>query len=156
MSNSYQVNLHILSGMDFFQEFLLTDADFTPMDLTGLTFHGTIQKHSNAVDVTSVSQSRVYVKFDTEVVDASTGVYTIKLPRNKSILLEEGKYVYDITAIDDEGKMSPANSGLVFVNNGFGFVEEDDTDTDTDTDPGPDPPSPPGSGGDDGGSGSLP
>jgi hypothetical protein len=89
------------------------------------------------------------------VVDATNGIYSIKLPRNKSVLLEEGKYVYDITVIDDEGKMSPANSGLVFVNNGFGYVEED-TETDTDTDPGPDPPSPPGSGGDDGGIGSIP
>ena len=155
MSNSYQVNLHILSGMDFFQEFSVTNADFSPMDLTGLNFHGVIQKHSNAIDVTSVAKSRVYVQFDTEVIDATNGIYSIKLPRNKSVLLEEGKYVYDITVIDDEGKMSPANSGLVFVNNGFGYVEED-TETDTDTDPGPDPPSPPGSGGDDGGIGSIP
>lgn len=122
MTSRYQVNLNISAGMDFFQEFSLTNADFSPMDLTGLSFHGTIQKHSKAIDVTSSSKKRVYAKFETEIIDASRGIYSIKLPSSKSQNLEEGKYVYDVTISDASGKLSPANSGLIFVDNGLGVV----------------------------------
>ena len=156
MANQFQVNLQLQTGADFYQEFYLRNDDMSPIDLTGITFHGTMQKHSRSVDANSEHSDRVYTKFGTQIVDAANGTYAITLGRADTVNLEEGKYVYDIMMIDAQSHFTPVASGLMFIDAGFGYVEEESTDPDPDTDPGPDPPSPPGSGGDDGGPGSDP
>lgn len=152
----YVANLELRAGMDFYQEFYMTNPDLTPTDITGLSFSANLQKHPGAVDANSENSDPVYIKFTTEVVDATGGIYAIKLDRSASVDLDEGKYVYDVVMIDGEGRFSPASHGLVFVDKSFGFYPEEATDPDPDTDPGPDPISPPGSGGDDGGLGTDP
>ena len=152
----YVTNLEMKAGCDFYQEFYLTNPDLSPMDITGVSIHATLQKHPGAVDANSEFSDRVYTSFETEVIDGLAGIYAIKLSRSESIKLEEGKYVYDVVRVDDLSHFIPASSGLVFVDTSFGFVETEDDTPDPDTEPGPDPISPPGSGGDDGGPGSAP
>ena len=156
MASQFQVNLQMLAGCDFFQDFYLTNPDFSPMDLTGLTFHASMQKHANEKDVVSKNGDRVTTELETEMINATEGVYRMKIGRAASVNLEEGKYVYDVVMVDGDGNFSPANSGLIFVDTSFGYVEKEDDTPDPDDNPGPDPINPPGSGGDDGGEGSAP
>ena len=153
----YVANLEMRAGCDFYQEFYLTNPDLSPMDITDVTFHGTLQKHPGAVDANSENSDPAYIKFTTEVVDATGGIYAIKLDRSSSIDLDEGKYVYDVVMVDSDSRFIPANSGLVFVDKSFAYYEEEtDEPAPGDDGGGPDPISPPGSGGDDGGLGTDP
>ena len=125
MANQFEVNLQLKTGSDFYQEFYLRNDDMSPIDLTGISFYATLQKHSRSVDANSVNSNRVYTKFNTQIVDASSGTYAITLGRTQSDTLQEGKYVYDVTMIDPQGHFTPVNSGLVFVDKGFGVAFED-------------------------------
>ena len=46
MAAAYQVNIKISAGVQFTQEYTLTNPDRTPMNLTGCKFRANIAKHT--------------------------------------------------------------------------------------------------------------
>ena len=78
----FNVNLTMSSGMDFYQEFSLTNADFTPLNITNATFHGTVKKHAgavNALTTTSTDINQTYAPLTTSVVDGLGGVVSVEM-----------------------------------------------------------------------------
>lgn len=118
----YVSNLELQTGCDFYQEFSLTNPDFSPVDLTGCFFHGAFQKHPTALDANSADSARVTNKLTTQVLDATNGLYCIKFGASQSSNIKEGKYVYQVVMVDPAGRISPAASGLLFIDKGFGFI----------------------------------
>ena len=125
MATPFQVNINISAGVDFQQEFAIANPDFTPVDITGYQFLAKLAKHPTAVDAT-VSTSGVpvydFISFDTSIVDAQKGTYAITMTADKTSLLEEGKYLYNVVIVNTSGEKSPAVSGLVFVDVAFGAL----------------------------------
>ena len=73
-----QINLAIQGGVDFTQEFTVTNNDMSPKNITGATFHAKIAKHQTAKVVElSTRADPVYtcVPFTTKVVDGLGGRY---------------------------------------------------------------------------------
>ena len=124
MASQYQVNIQIQSGVDFFQTYYLTNNDMSPLDITGLTFYGSMAKHTGAVNATtSTSTSKVYkaIPFQTAIVNGTNGQYSISLPASTTAKLEEGKYVYSVVLEDAAGDKTEILSGLVFVHPAMGY-----------------------------------
>ena len=63
-----------------------------------------------------------FVSFDTSVVDGKAGKYAITMGAAKTSLLEEGKYLYNVVLVNNNGEKSPAVNGLVFVDVAFGAL----------------------------------
>ena len=136
--------------MDFYQEFYLVELDMSPLDITGMKFYSSIKKHASSViadQSTSTLPKQNYVSFETGVVDGPTGVYYIKLTNIESEKLKEGKYVYSTVMSTLDNEYIEMNSGLVFVDRGFGIIknQEEEIVEDIKTeieppDPGPDAP----------------
>ena len=125
MAAPFQVNINISAGVDFQQEFTIANPDFTPVDITGFEFLAKLAKHPTAVDA-AVSTSGVpvydFVSFDTSVVNGPLGTYAITMTADKTSLLEEGKYLYNVVMVNTSGEKSPAVGGLVFVDVAFGAL----------------------------------
>lgn len=125
---NYQVNISISSGVNFSQEFTLTNPDMSPVNITGYKFVGKLSKHPQSIDaVLSTRDNRVQkgVKFSCNVIDGYGGVYNVYLPAKTTQRIEEGKYCYNIVAIDVNGNSSVAVSGLAFVEQAFGISDGD-------------------------------
>ena len=131
MAVQFQVNLQLSAGMDFYQEFFLTEADLSPLNVTGMTFHSGIKKHANSVianESTSTQTKNSIVSFETGVVDGLAGVYYLRLRNAESEKLEEGKYVYSTVMDNGQGEFVEVNSGLIFVDRAFGLRKNEETD----------------------------
>ena len=129
MSSQFQVNLQVSANMDFYQEFYLAEADFTPLDITDMTFHSSIKKNASSVianETTSTSIKQDYVSFETGVVDGVGGVYYLRLTTTESSKLEEGKYVYSTVMTNTENEFTEVCSGLVFVTVAFGIITNEE------------------------------
>ena len=125
MAPQFQVNINISAGADFTQEFVITNPDASPVDLTGSSFEAALAKHPTAIDAAvSTSGTPVYkfVKFTTNVVDALKGTYSLTLSTSQTSKLEEGKYVYNVVMVDVNGNKSNVMAGLAFVNVAFGAL----------------------------------
>ena len=125
MASTFQVNINITAGVQFTQEYTITNADRTPTDLTGFTFYANLAKHEEALNaVTSTSDSPVwkYCALTTNIVNATGGKYTIALTPTESSKLDEGKYVYSVVMLDSRGVYTEVVRGLAFVNKAFGFI----------------------------------
>ena len=119
-----QINLAIQGGVDFTQEFTVTNNDMSPKNITGATFYAQLAKHQTAQIVEqSTTSARVYstVSFTTTVIDGVGGRYSISLTPDASRAINPGKYVYSIVMKDTVGDLSELVNGLVFVNKAFGF-----------------------------------
>ena len=130
MASQFQVNLNLSAGMDFYQEFYLTEPDLSPLNITGMVFHSSIMKHASAVDAnesTTGTSKPNYVSFETGVVDALDGVYYLRLKNFDSDKLEEGKYVYSTVMDNGQGEFVEVNSGLIFVDKAFGLIKNQET-----------------------------
>lgn len=122
MAATYQVNIAISAGADFAEEFYLTSADKSPLNITGCKFIGALQKHPgayNAITTTSESTEYVGIPFSTTVADGVGGVYRVSLPKYVTSTLEEGKYVYSVSMTDVNGVSQEVVSGLAFVSVAF-------------------------------------
>ncbi len=154
MANQFQVHIQIGAGVEFYQEYFLTEADGSPLDLTGCEVYGAIAKHSNAKNVLwnptppqepvdpdefnpvpmvtdEEAQSLPYYKnisFNASVDDSVKGRISIYLAPTATKLLEEGKYVYSVVIKFPDDRIVEATSGLVFVNKAFGLVRNLVTD----------------------------
>ena len=120
----FNVNLTMSSGMDFYQEFSLTNADFTPLNITNATFHGTVKKHAgavNALTTTSTDIEQSYVPLTTSVVDGLGGVVSVELSSIESNKLKEGKYVFSLV-MRNNNRLQEMIGGLVFVERSFGII----------------------------------
>ena len=158
----FNVNLTMSSGMDFYQEFSLTNADFTPLNITNAVFHGTVKKHAgavNALTTTSTDIEQTYAPLTTSVVDGLGGVVSVEMSSIDSDKLTEGKYVFSLV-MEENNRFQEMVGGLVFVERAFGLIKNEETDEPTEGGGGEievEPPNPdPGSGGDDGGPGEAP
>lgn len=118
MSIYYQVNIAIHAGCDFAQEFWLAAGDKAPLNITGYKFKAAIAKHSDSLDaVLSTSDNPVAKCYplNTRVVDGVGGIYEVSMPKEATILLEEGKYFYNVVTQDTSGVVREVVSGLAFV-----------------------------------------
>ena len=119
MTAAYQVNIHIDAGLPFTQEYYITNPDRSPRDITGFKFLGSASKHPTSIDATKASRGAPAYKmlpFTTRVVDGKKGIMSISMPKEYTVRMAEGKYVYTITMKDVNGHSSTAVSGLCFVN----------------------------------------
>ena len=125
MASPFSVNINISAGADFTQQFSVTSPDRLPVNITGFQFLAKLAKHPTAVDA-MVSTSGVpaykYVTFDTAVENGELGLYSISLSAEKTSLLEEGKYLYNVVLVNNSGEKSPAVGGLAFVDVAFGAL----------------------------------
>ena len=130
MAAQFQVNIQISAGTDFYQEFNLTNADFSPLNLTDYTIQAGLRKHANAKNVIlDTSQDSVSTQFDVNIENVLGGVYSIFLPFHKTDTLEEGKYVYSVVLQEPGGHYEEVTSGLAFVDRSFGLLLNQDTDS---------------------------
>lgn len=119
MTAAYQVNIHIDAGLPFTQEYYITNPDRSPRNITGFKFLGSASKHPTSIDATQArSGGPVYkmLPFTTRVVDGQKGIMSISMPKEYTVRMAEGKYVYTVTMKDTNGHSSTAVSGLCFVN----------------------------------------
>ena len=132
MASTFQVNINITAGVQFTQEYTITNANRTPTNLTGFTFYANLAKHQEALNaVTSTSTSPVwkYCNLTTDIVNATGGKYTINLSPTESSKLDEGKYVYSVVMLDTDGVYTEVVRGLAFVDKSFGFITTGTTDS---------------------------
>ena len=123
MAATFQVNINIMAGVDFTQEFTINNADMTPTDITAFNFFAKLAKHEGALNAdTSTSDNLVYkaMPFATTITNGVGGVYEISLTAEQTQKLEEGKYVYSITSQPAGGDFTDNVSGLAFVRLAFG------------------------------------
>ena len=128
MAAAFQVNLTISAGLSFRQEFTITNADKSPVNLAGASFTGALSKYERAINADlSTSAVPVYerIYFECEVVNPAAGVYCIKLTPEQTSKLAEGKYVYNVVMKNVNGELLPAVQGLVFVQVAFGAPFEE-------------------------------
>ena len=128
MAPQFQVNINISAGADFTQDFIITNPDGTPVDLTGSKFNAALAKHPTAIDAavsTSGNPVYRYTPFITNVKNAVLGVYTITMLAKDTSKLEEGKYVYNVLLTDVNGDRTSVMSGLAFVDVAFGAMLND-------------------------------
>ena len=125
MAAPFSVNINISAGADFTQQFSVANPDRSPVNITGFKFLANLAKHPSAVDAT-VSTSGVpvydYVSFDTAIENGELGIYSITMKADKTSLLTEGKYVYNVVVVNTSGDKSPAVGGLAFVDVAFGAL----------------------------------
>jgi hypothetical protein len=125
---AFQVNLTISAGLNFRQEFILTNPDKSPVNLSGASFTGAISKYERAINADlSTSAVPVYERmfFECEIVNNELGVYCIKLTPAQTAKLLEGKYVYNVVMKNVNGELLPAVQGLAFVQVAFGAPVEE-------------------------------
>ena len=125
MAAPFSVNINISAGVDFTQQFFVTNPDRSPVNITGFEFLAKLAKHPTAIDaIVSTSGEPVYryISFDTAVENGELGAYSISLGADKTSLLEEGKYLYSVVLVNNSGEKSPAVSGLAFVDVAFGAI----------------------------------
>jgi|31_taG_2_1085359.scaffolds.fasta_scaffold01305_5 hypothetical protein len=115
---SFQVNLNVVPGTGFSQDFYLANPDKSPMDITGCTFTGYISKWPGAYiarESTSTNVVHNYVEFTGSVSSGTGGVYNLSLSPEISSTLEEGKHTYSVKMTDVNGTVSQVLQGLVFA-----------------------------------------
>ena len=128
MASQFQVNIQVSAGLEFYQEFYLTNPDLSPLDLTAYRFYASLQKHANAKDVIAEQTYKsVAIQFDVNVVDPQEGIYSLSLGMDKTEDLEEGKYVYSVVAQEPNGHHEEVTAGLAFVDRAFGLVKNQET-----------------------------
>ena len=123
MAAPFQVNIVISAGVNFNQQFSLSQADKTPLDITGFEFYGSLSKYPRALNaVKSTATDPVYdrIDFTTTIVNGIGGIYSISLTAEQTRPLLEGKYIYNVVCRDINGEMLPTVQGLAFVDIAFG------------------------------------
>ena len=126
MSPRYQVNVSVLSGAEFYQEFTLTEADFTPLNLTGCKIYAAIAKHGNALDANSSTTEqpiRPKIAFSAVIDNALEGKISLYLAPVYTRMLDEGKYVYSVSVENDKGNIIEVVNGLAFVEKAFSAID---------------------------------
>ena len=106
----YVSNITIEQGFDFDTSFQLEDTRTNEfLDLSGASTQGMIRKHS---------ASKTKVALATTVADAETGIISISLTANNTVLLKPGRYVYDVQIITSGGRKYKAIEGNALVRSG--------------------------------------
>ena len=125
MAAPFSVNISISAGADFTQQFSVAQPDRSPVDITGFQFLAKLAKHPTAIDAmvtTSGEPAYKYISFDTAIENGQLGLYSISMSADKTSLLEEGKYLYNVVLVNNSGEKSPAVGGLAFVDVAFGAL----------------------------------
>ena len=125
MAAQFQVNITIAAGADFTQEYTVTSPDNLPVDITGYKFSANLAKHPTAIDAavsTSGSPVYKYIPFSTNVVNGTSGLYSLTMLANETSKLQEGKYVYNVVMTDLDGEKSNLIGGVAFVDVAFGGI----------------------------------
>ena len=123
MAAPFQVNIVINAGVDYVQQFTLTQADKSPLDITGCEFYASLSKYPRALNaVLSTADEPVYERFPftATIVDGIGGQYAISMSGLETGKLLEGKYVYSVVMRDLNGQMIPTVQGLAFVDIALG------------------------------------
>ena len=123
MPAAFQVNIVITAGVDYTQQFTLTNPDKSPLDITGYTFTGNVSKYPRSKDaVLSTAEEPVYIRYPltTRVVNGTGGIYEIAMSSTETNKLMEGKYAYSVVMRNGNGDLSEAVQGLAFVEVAFG------------------------------------
>ena len=124
MASPFQVNINIISGVNFKQEFTITNNDMSPANITGYTFYAKVAKHPDAINaVLSTTKDPVwkYLEMTTSVINGTGGVYSISLSESNTSKLSEGKYVYSVVMQDLSGEYTEVVNGLAFATKSFGY-----------------------------------
>lgn len=119
----YIVNLVMYSGSDFSHDYFLSGASRGPLDISNFTFSGYLAKYPGSIfanDSTSTHTYWDYLPITCTVTDGVGGVLNIQVPKEVNRVLEEGKYTYAVSMVDDDGNTyAKIISGLVFVQLGM-------------------------------------
>lgn len=118
MAAPFTTNIQMSVGMDFSQDFYLTNPDKSPMNITGCSFSGSMAKWPGSFDaVVSTSEEMVYnyIPFTGSVSNGTGGVYNLSMNGESTIGMEQGKYVYSVVMTDVNGTRNNILNGLVFL-----------------------------------------
>lgn len=107
---SAKLDLNIDQGDTYYQEFTLTQANGTPLNLTDLSLNGSIKAY-RGVSTTTAS-------FTVTKIDAVNGIIALSLPILTTANLKKSMYVYVVYGVDGVSS-STINllSGNVYVDN---------------------------------------
>lgn len=110
MAAVYVSNIVIESGTDFSQTFELELSDSnSPFPLNNYTVYSQMRKYAGSVN---------YVTFTTSITPpSSSGVISISLTSEQTILIKPGRYVYDVI-VDDGNIKTKVVEGMVLVREG--------------------------------------
>ena len=87
MPAAFQVNIVITAGVDYNQQFTLTNPDKSPLDITGYTFTGNVSKYPRSKDaLLSTAEEPVYIRYPltTRVVNGVGGIYQISMEADET------------------------------------------------------------------------
>ena len=115
---SVLTHLYMFAGTDFSQKLEIKNYDFSPRDITGMTFTARMMKNPSSINVTtSTSDQLVYraIPLTAVISDAENGVYEISLDSTITTKIPEGKFVYSVVMDDGNGTIEEVHSGLMFV-----------------------------------------
>jgi len=100
-----KANLIIDQGTDYSTTINLADNEDSPIDLEGYTGRAQIRKYYTSLTA-----------YDFQVdVTANTGQVTLSMVSNLTAQIPNGRYVYDINLIDENGIVSRIMEGLVTI-----------------------------------------
>ena len=106
----YVSNITIEQGFDFDTSFQLEDTRTNEfLNLVGAATSAMLRKHSAA---------KTKVSFASSVADPDTGIISISLTANNTVLLKPGRYVYDVQIITSGGRKFKAIEGNALVRSG--------------------------------------
>ncbi|AEC52966.1 hypothetical cyanophage protein [Synechococcus phage S-CRM01] len=115
----YQFNFTISAGLPFSRNFYLTEADNSPLNITGATVTAHLAKHARAIFATDSTADLTYynyIPFTCVIEDGENGIFSLNMTADQTILLEEGKYTYFALITDANGDpLEEVVSGIIFV-----------------------------------------
>lgn len=94
-------------GTTFFMRLQPESAGGEPINMNGYGVRGQIRKSY---------QSVAKVDFTTEIIDATTGVFTVSLTAEQTSAIKDGRNVYDIELFDGSGQVIRLMEGSITVN----------------------------------------
>ena len=118
---TFAANFTLDKGIDFEEEFYLTEDDGSPLNLVGYTAAAKIRKYP---------ESPAYVPFVITFVDRSAGRLKISMTNAQTLNLSIGRNYYDVILIDGSSKIKKIVEGNIIVNEtaSIGIVDSDNLD----------------------------
>lgn len=108
------LNFTIDQGTDYEVTLTITGDDHAALNLTGYSVESFVRKHYT---------SKSHLEFDVTFVNRLTGQISLSMPSNRTSLLKEGRYVYDVVLLSPSNIKTRVVQGSILVNPGVTLDE---------------------------------
>lgn len=102
------VELNMDQGATFNVDIDLTEANSSPINVTGFTFSSSIRK--------SYYSSRVTANLVVTVINAANGNVSLSLAAANTANIKAGRYLFDVKQVDTSNVTSRVVEGIITVN----------------------------------------